>query len=143
MTSTQQTKPIDRRFIEAINTGNLDRLAALLAPDFVDHNLPPGLPPGRAGVTQFFSAFRAAFPDLAYTVEDQITDGNMLVQRVSGRGTMQGAFQGMPATGKQATWSEIHIIRLADGQYAEHWGSVDQLGMLQQLGVIATPAPAR
>ena len=51
---------------------------------------------------------------------------------VTGQGTMTGAFAGMPATHKHAAWSEIHISRFKDGKIVEHWGSVDQLGMLQQ-----------
>jgi predicted ester cyclase len=53
---------------------------------------------------------------------------------------MRGDFQGMPASGKEATWSEIHIVRFADGKVVEHWGVVDQLGMLAQLGFGAPPA---
>jgi predicted ester cyclase len=53
---------------------------------------------------------------------------------------MKGDFMGIPATGKQATWTEIHIGRVADGRMVEHWGLVDQLGMLVQLGVIQSPA---
>jgi predicted ester cyclase len=52
---------------------------------------------------------------------------------------MRGDFAGMPATNKHATWSEIHIVRAVNGQVVEHWGLVDQLGMMVQLGVIPTP----
>jgi predicted ester cyclase len=52
---------------------------------------------------------------------------------------MRGDFMGMPAAGKEATWSEIHITRFADGKAVEHWGVVDQLGMLQQLGFAEAP----
>ena len=62
-----------------------------------------------------------------------------MVQRLTARGTMTGAFMGMPATGKSATWTEIHIARVANGKLTEHWSNIDQLGMLQQLGVIPTP----
>ena len=63
------------------------------------------------------------------------------MQRQTASGTMTGAFAGMPATGKRATWTEIHIGRVADGRVVEHWGLVQELGMLVQLGVI--PAPGR
>jgi predicted ester cyclase len=61
--------------------------------------------------------------------------------RSSASGTMTGEFGGMPATGKRATWTEIHIGRVANGRLVEHWGLVDQLGMLVQLGIV--PAPGR
>jgi predicted ester cyclase len=61
------------------------------------------------------------------------------VQRVTVSGTMKGAFMGTPATGKKATWSEIHIVRLANGKVVEHWANVDQMGMMQQLGLMPTP----
>ncbi|MGH2381703.1 MAG: ester cyclase, partial [Candidatus Limnocylindria bacterium] len=62
-----------------------------------------------------------------------------VVTRVSASGTMRGDFAGMPATNNHATWSEIHIGRVADGRLVEHWGVVDQLGMLAQLGVVPAP----
>jgi len=65
---------------------------------------------------------------------------NPVSKRLTGHGTMQGEFLGMLPTGKPATWTEIHITRAgADGKFVEHWANVDQVSMLQQLGVIATP----
>jgi predicted ester cyclase len=90
----------------------------------------------------FATAVRAAFPDFHYTVEDEIAEGDKYVVRLTARGTMQGAFLGMPATGKQATWTEVHVARVVGGKLAEHWACIDQLGMLQQLGVIPAPGQA-
>jgi steroid delta-isomerase-like uncharacterized protein len=89
-----------------------------------------------AGFKIFVSALRAAFPDFQYSVEDVIAEGDKVVVRLTARGTQKGEFAGMPASGKQATWSEIHIADLADGRIVEHWVVQDQLGMLQQLGFI-------
>jgi predicted ester cyclase len=113
-----------------------------MASDYVDYVIPPGVPPTREGFKQFISMFLAAFPDFHYTIEDEIAEGDKVVNRLTARGTQQGELQGIPATGKQATWSEIHIGRMAGGLLVEHWGSIDQLGMLQQLGVIPTPGQA-
>jgi predicted ester cyclase len=63
---------------------------------------------GVAGLQQYFTLFRAAFPDLHYTVDDTVAEGDKVVQRVTGHGTMQGEFLGMLPTGKPATWTEIH-----------------------------------
>ncbi len=90
----------------------------------------------RASFDAFFTHLRAAFPDLHYTLEEPLlADGDKVVARARVRGTMQGAFLGMPATGKMATWTEIHSGRIVDGKLVEHWATSDQLGMLQQLGL--------
>ena len=136
----EEMKLFAQRFVEqVINSGNLDQADEFFTADYVDHAAPPGLPPGTVGLKAFFGMLRAAFPDLHYTLEDSIAEGDKVVQRFTTSGTMQGAFLGMPATGKSATWSEIHIVREAGGKFVEHWANIDQLGMLQQLGVIPTP----
>ena len=80
--------------------------------------------------------FLKAFPDLHLTVEDMIAEGDKVVTRFTSRGTQTGAFMGIPPTGKQVTVSSIVIARIADGKIVEEWGLDDQMGMLQQLGVI-------
>ena len=137
--STEENKAIAKQAVEAINAGDLSQLESLVAPDGADHAVPPGMPPTRESAIQFLTMFRAAFPDLHYTLEDVIAEGERVVQRATASGTMKGEFLGMPATGKSATWTEIHIVRVKDGKIVEHWASVDQLGMLQQLGL--APAP--
>jgi predicted ester cyclase len=101
------------------------------------------MPPTAQGQKAFVTMFRAAFPDLHYTIDDTVAEGDRLVQRTTAHGTMKGDFMGMPASGKEATWSEIHIVRFdADGKAVEHWGVVDQLGMLAQLGFAQAPGQA-
>lgn len=139
--SNEENKDIANRAVEAINSGDLSQLESLVAADGADHAVPPGMPPTRESAIQFLTMFRAAFPDLHYTLEDVIAEGDRVVQRATASGTMKGEFLGMPATGKSATWSEIHIVRVQDGKIVEHWASVDQLGMLQQLGL--APAPGQ
>jgi predicted ester cyclase len=138
--STEENKAIARRLVEEVlNKGNMAAVEEYFASNYVDHAAPPGVPPGLEGVKMFFGAFRAAFPDLHYHIDDEIAEGDMVVHRLTGHGTMKGEFQGMPATGKHATWSEIHIGRFAGSKLVEHWGNVDQLGMLQQLGLAPMP----
>ncbi|MDE3091869.1 MAG: ester cyclase [Chloroflexota bacterium] len=132
--STEQNKQIADRLPAEISKGNLAVFDEVVDPKAVDHALPPGMPPTVESTKQFFAAFRAAFPDLKYKVEDTITEGDYVVQRTTGTATMKGAFQGMPPSGKSATWSEIHIVRFANGKVVEHWANVDQMGMLTQLG---------
>jgi len=130
---TQENKASARRFLEeVINRGNVAAIDELSSPNIVDHTAPPGVPAGNEGFKMFITTFRAAFPDLHYTVDDEIAEGDKIVQRTTARGTMKGDFQGMPASGKTATWSE-------NGKAIEHWGVVDQMGMLAQLGFVQAP----
>jgi predicted ester cyclase len=81
--------------------------------------------------------YRAAFPDLRMEPQDIIVSGDKVVARVRATGTHQGAFMGMPATGKSADVQLIDIIRFGDDGLAhEHWGLFDALKMMQQLGAI-------
>ncbi len=137
--SVEQNKTIADRLPLELSKGNLAVLEEVIDPKAVDHGLPPGLPQTREGTKQFFAGFRAAFPDLNYRIEDTIAEGDYVVQRVVGTGTMKGAFQGMPPSGKSATWEEIHIVRFANGKVVEHWANVDQLAMLTQLGFVQPP----
>lgn len=139
MSPEENNKDLGRRIVDAINTGNLAAIDEAFAPGYVDRNPFPGATPDREGFKQSLTKFRAAFPDFRYTVEDEISVGDKLVHRLTARGTQKGEFQGVPATGKQATWSEIHIGRIADGKVVEHWGTVDEMGMAQQLGLVSAP----
>jgi predicted ester cyclase len=138
MTTTTQ-RMIERIPLELLNNGNFGLVEELLSPDFVEHTPLQGVAPTRAGFKQSATALKAAFPDLRYTIDDSIESGDQIVHRLTASGTMKGDFMGMPATGKRATWTEIHIGRVANGRLTEHWGLVDQLGMLVQLGVIQAP----
>jgi steroid delta-isomerase-like uncharacterized protein len=139
--TVEMNKANARRFIdEVVNRGNVAVIDELASPNYVDHTTPPGMPGGAEGQKAFVTMFRAAFPDLHYTIDDTIAEGDRLVQRNTAHGTMKGDFMGMPASGKEATWSEIHIVRFDDdGKALEHWGVVDQLGMLAQLGFAQAP----
>jgi predicted ester cyclase len=90
----------------------------------------------------FFRMYRGAFPDLRMDVEDIVASGDKAVARVRATGTNKGAFMGMPATGKSMDVQLIDIMLFgADGLVREHWGVLDALAMMQQLGVIPE-APA-
>lgn len=97
------------------------------------------MPPTIEGIKGYITMFRAAFPDLHYTLEESIAEGDPVVQRTTARRTMKGDFIGMPASRKSATWSEIHITRYENSNAVEHWAVVDHLGMLTQLGFVQTP----
>jgi steroid delta-isomerase-like uncharacterized protein len=132
-----------QRLYDLINAGDIDGFGRQLADDFVEHDELPGLPPTKAGVVQYFQMSLAAFPDFRMDVEDVIASGDKAVARVRLTGTHKGEFMGMPATGKPVAVNLIDIIRFGDdGLAREHWGVVDQLAMMQQLGAIPAGPPA-
>ena len=130
-----------RRVYELISAGDIDGFGEHVADDFVEHEETPGFEPSKEGVAQMFRMYRAAFPDLRMEAEDVLVSGDKAVARVRATGTHQGEFMGMPATGKRVDVQVIDIIRFGDDGLAhEHWGVMDALGMMQQLGAIPAPA---
>ncbi len=139
--STEENKALALRFVEeGINSrGNLAVIDDLFASDFVDRNPLPGLPsllPGLAGFKQLVVIFRAAFPDLHYTVEDMIAEGDKVVFRYTARGTNEGELLGMPPTGERMTMTGIDIFRITGGRIVEWWHTDDYLDLLQQFGML-------
>jgi steroid delta-isomerase-like uncharacterized protein len=135
--STEQNKSLARYVYEEIfNTGNFEALAEVSAPDFVDHSPSPGQAPGVEGVIQSLTGLREAFPDMTFTVEDMIAEGDKVVSRLTMRGTHNGEFMGVPATGRPVAQTGIDIVRIVDGIAVERWGEFDNLGLMQQLGLI-------
>jgi steroid delta-isomerase-like uncharacterized protein len=129
-----------RRFFEMVNSGDIDRVADLLADDFVEHEELPGMPTGREGTRQLFKMMAAAFPDMNWDPQDILVDGDKAVARVRFTGTNDGEFMGMPATGKSVSVQVIDIVRFdEDGLACEHWGVFDQMGMMTQLGAVPGP----
>lgn len=141
---TETNKASMRRFYdEVFNKKNKAALDEFIAPNQVDHATPPGTPGGLAGAKQTVAMYLTAFPDLHFTVEDIIAEGDKVVARLSMHGTQQGAFMGFPPTGKQATITAIDINRIVGGKSAEHWVEMNTLGLLQQLGAVPMPGQAR
>lgn len=126
--------------LEVLNDSKFGLLDELLAPEFVDRSPQPGVPPTREGLKQSAMTLKTAFPDLHYVIDDAILSGDRIVHRLTATGTMKGDFMGMPATGKRATWTEIHIGKGVNGRLTEHWGLVDQQAMATQLGFAPTAA---
>jgi steroid delta-isomerase-like uncharacterized protein len=133
MTTDDNKALVQRFFEEVINQRNLAALDQFAHPGGVNHTMPPGMPQES---NQFLGQYLNAFPDVKATVEDLMADGDKVVARVSYRGTHQGAFRGIPPTGKQIAVTGINIFRIANGQLVEHWGLTDRLAVLQQLGVV-------
>ena len=132
-----------RRFYdEVINGGNVGLIDELLAPDFVEHQEFPGIPPTRDGVKQFFTMWRAAFPDTKAKIELIVEQGDEVAVYGTWRGTHQGEFMGIPSTGKQIEVPSADFARFRDGLCVEHWGVFDGGIMMQQMGLIPEMAGA-
>ena len=142
--STEQNKALVRQFVEeAINQGNISAIDELLIPDFVEHEeLPPGIPPGREAPKVLFTMLRSAFPDLKATIEHLIAEGDKVVLHMTWTGTHEGEFMGIPPTGKRISINVIDILGMAEGKCAEHWGVMDSMTMMLQLGVVPAPGEA-
>lgn len=140
--STEANKAIVVQLYEEVwNCGNLDLADKLIAPQAVTHDphLSPFAPGGPQGLKAAVTMRRRAFPDDHHTIEDLIAEGDKVVARLTHSGTHQGAFFGLPPTGKHISMTSIHIFRFTDGQLVEHWANRDDLGLLQQLGAISVP----
>jgi steroid delta-isomerase-like uncharacterized protein len=137
---SEQNKAISRRIMDEVwNQGNFSVADELIVADVVDHSPLPGLPPGREGFKALVGMYRTAFPNVRMVVEDQVAEGDRVVTRWSSKGTHQGDLMGIPPTGKQVAVTGISIERFAGGKVVETWSNFDQLGMLQQLGVVPAP----
>jgi len=141
--STEQNKSIVRRWIEeGWNKGNLSLVDQVYTADVVQHD--PGSPApvtSSAALKQYVSVFLTAIPDLHFTIDDLIAEGDKVMWRFTSRGTQTGPLMTIPPTGKASNVTGMVLFRLADGKIAEVWVNYDNLGLLQQLGVIpAMPA---
>jgi steroid delta-isomerase-like uncharacterized protein len=141
--SPEENKAVVRRFVEEVfNQGNLAAVDRFLAAEYRDANALPGQEPGREGAKRAFSLYQEVFPDLRYTIEEMIAEGDTVVTRVTFRGTHRGAFLGIPPTNRQVSVPAVHVTRLVEGTIREHWSLMDDLGLMQQLGMVpAAPTP--
>lgn len=135
--STEDNKALAQRWLEEVwNKGDLSLIDELIAPNYILHDpTRPGLR-GRAGIKESIAMFRTAFPDLHFTIEDQVAEREKIVTRYTVQGTQVGPLMGIPATGKQGIITGIDIYRITDGQIEEAWSNWDTLGLLQRMGVI-------
>ena len=142
---SEQNKALARRGIEEVwNQGKLTVIDELTAPNatYYDPNVPDGKFTGTEGLKQFVQIYRGAFPDVRITINDQIAEGDKVVTRWTATGTHKGQLMGIAPTNKHATVTGVDIDRYQDGKVVEAWASYDMLGLLQQLGIVPSLAPA-
>lgn len=142
--AAEENKVLARRFIEeAWDEGNLGAIDEMTVEDFVYHDPPPGIPSTREGFRRIVAMSRAAFPDLRIVVEDVIAEEDRVAIRYTMRATHQGELMGIPPTGEQVAVPGIVVLRVRDGKLTERWENADNLGLMQQLGVIPSPEQSR
>ena len=130
-----ERKVLVRRLIDEVwNKGNLDVADEIFHPEAWSPSAPT-LPPGPEGVKFIATAFRNAFPDYWMTIDFMVAEPDRVAARFTQGGTHTGDLMGIPPTGKTAKWTEMGILRIADGKVVESWYDVDMLGLMGQLGV--------
>jgi steroid delta-isomerase-like uncharacterized protein len=122
-------------FGDAVNSGKLDLFNDLVAEDAVDNDPAPGQGPGPTGYKAFFGEMLVAFPDLHIAVERLVANDTDVAFAYTLTGTHQGPLMGRSATGRKMSVRGMQISRFENGKLVERWGSSDQQGILEQLGL--------
>jgi predicted ester cyclase len=140
MTTTSNKQLVEALISALFTKGDLTAVDRYLDPGFVDHDPPlPNAPDGLEGIRQAAELFRRAFPDWRSDDLHVIAEGDLVVEHFVAHGTHRGSVMGESSTGKDVVLRGINIFRIADGKIVERWGRLDDLGLLQQLGLAAAP----
>jgi steroid delta-isomerase-like uncharacterized protein len=142
--STETNKSLVRRWVEqGWNAGNPALIDAIFAPTVVQHDPSSPLPVTNSeALKMYVSGLLTAFPDLHFTIDDLLAEGDKVLWRFTSQGTHTGPLMNIPPTGKSATVTGMVLFRVANDKIAEVWVNFDTLGMLQSMGVIPTPEQA-
>ena len=132
-----------RTWEEMLPAADFAALSEVIDPEVVNHDLPPGVPNGFAGVRATIGMLHAAFSEQRYEVHQVISEDDTVVIEATMHGRHTGDFLGIPPTGREVALRSIHIVRYRDGREVETWALQDRLGLMQQLGVIPEGPPAR
>jgi steroid delta-isomerase-like uncharacterized protein len=124
------------KFAEAVNTGKFDLFKVAVSIENVDHDPARGQAPGPEGYRAFFTELRGGFPDISVALEALVADEESVAIAYTLTGTQTGSFRGFSPTGRKVKIRGVQISKFKDGKMVERWGSSDELGMLQQLGVL-------
>ena len=142
-TEAENKATVQHLYEQLFNRGNLPVADEVIAPDFINHNAPPGSNRGPASMRQLITMLSTAFPDMHYTIEELVAEDDTVVIRVTVTGTHRGPFQGISPTGRSFRQDQMHFIRFREGKVVEHRAVRDDLGVMRQLGVIPEPFDAR
>ena len=137
--SLEQNKSIVLQAYEAFDLGDIEKGRAFVDSDIIGCVMGSNKLLGADAFFEYALMMRAAFPDGRHIFEDVIAQSDQVVTRGTFSGTHSGEIMGIPPTGKQVTFSVIHIDRVMDGKVVEHWGLGDTMALMQQLGVVPSP----
>ena len=135
--SIEENKALARREVEEIfSEGKLDVADEIYTSDFVDYDLVlPQTMNGPEEMKEYVRMYRSAFPDLRVILEEQVAEGNKVVNRWTARGTHQGEYMGISSTGKEVEFAGMHVSRIdEEGKIAENWEVYDLMGLMRQIG---------
>ncbi|MBI3856864.1 MAG: ester cyclase [Planctomycetes bacterium] len=135
----EDNKALMKKFIDRMNKHDLSVIDEVFDASFVDHETAPGVPPTREGLKQMMAQYLRAFPDMQMKVEHLVAEGDLVVVHIASTGTHKGEMMGIPATGIAIKVNEMHLARVKDGKFVEHWGVEDQMAMMLQLGLMPDP----
>lgn len=131
---------VARRVLEEIFPACDDAaLAEAVSEDFVNHEAPSGTPPGPGAVSMFMHMLDAAFSDQQWTIHRALVDGEYVALHCTHSGRHTGEFFGVPATGRDFAYRQMHIIRVVDGKGTEHWAVRDDATLMRQLTSTTSP----
>jgi predicted ester cyclase len=125
-----------RTLEEILPNGDVDGLRAVIHPDCVNHDPPPGAPPGRDGMIQAMGWLKRGFSDPRFEIHQAITEGDTVVIYCTLHGRHTGEFMGLAPTNQPIATRQVHIVRFQDGKIIEHTAVRDDLGLGRQLGAI-------
>jgi predicted ester cyclase len=132
--TVEVNKAAARRVLEEVFPANDETaLRELMDDGFVNHEAPPGTPPGLGSVTMFMNMLFRAFSDQRWTVEQVIAEGDLVAIHCIHSGRHTGDFFGLPATGRQFAYKQMHMIKMRNGKGVEHWAVRDDAGLMRQL----------
>lgn len=132
--SLAENKAVVIRFNkEFLEGGKVDLLKEIMANNFKNHTVAPGISSDVQGVIQYVTMMRAGFPDLTVEIHNQVAENDLVVTWKTIHATHLGEIMGHAATGKKVTINVIDIVRVKDGRYVDHWGRNDMLQVIQQL----------
>ena len=134
---SEENKAVMRRFYEEfVNAGNLAVAEEIIAPDCQLHFGSMFMGTGPEAFKQTRLMMYAGFPDLRWTIEEMIAEGDKVAERLTARGTHEGEFMGVAPTGKRVEFQRIATVHIREGKISENRGMPDMLGLLQQLGAV-------
>jgi steroid delta-isomerase-like uncharacterized protein len=140
LSKQEQNKQLVRQFFEASDRQDAEMMDQLVSSTNYSLHF-SGMPPmnWNTNKEQFLAPFNKAFPDLRRNIVDMVAEGDKVAVSINVTGTYKGEFQGIPATGKQVSFTAMDILTIIDGKITEEWATADMMGLMQQIGAI----PAR